>query len=73
MYSAALPMDCRRRNDQRGTTFPLRVCYLSRIRTELHYRQVLGRVLQRIGESDDLAWLFMLAEPSFRLCGANCR
>ncbi|MDT4816806.1 hypothetical protein FQZ97_498650 [compost metagenome] len=37
-------------------------CYLSRIRTELHYRQVLGRVLRRTGESDDQAWLFMLAE-----------
>ncbi|MCY1530884.1 hypothetical protein D9M68_660910 [compost metagenome] len=47
-----------------GTDIPrLQVCcYLSRIRTELHYRQVLGRVLRRIGESDDQAWLFMLAE-----------
>jgi len=48
-----------------GTDIPrLQVCcYLSRIRTELHYRQVLGRVLRRIGQSDDHAWLFMLAEP----------
>lgn len=47
-----------------GTDIPrLQVCcYLSRIRTELHYRQVLGRVLRRTGESDDQAWLFMLAE-----------
>ncbi len=49
-----------------GTDIPrLQVCcYLSRIRTELHYRQVLGRVLRRIGELDDQAWLFMLAEPT---------
>lgn len=52
-----------------GTDIPrLQVCcYLSRIRTELHYRQVLGRVLRRTGECDDQAWLFMLAEPT--LCG----
>ncbi|KEX94970.1 diguanylate cyclase [Pseudomonas putida] len=51
-----------------GTDIPrLQVCcYLSRIRTELHYRQVLGRVLRRIGESDDQAWLFMLAEPTLQ-------
>ncbi|SDU25063.1 Superfamily II DNA or RNA helicase [Pseudomonas pohangensis] len=48
-----------------GTDIPrLQVCcYFSRIRTELHYRQVLGRVLRRTGETDDQAWLFMLAEP----------
>jgi len=51
-----------------GTDIPrLQVCcYLSRIRTELHYRQVLGRVLRRTGESDDQAWLFMIAEPTLR-------
>lgn len=51
-----------------GTDIPrLQVCcYLSRIRTELHYRQVLGRVLRRTGEPDDQAWLFMLAEPTLR-------
>ncbi|MDF0730020.1 DEAD/DEAH box helicase family protein [Pseudomonas entomophila] len=49
-----------------GTDIPrLRVCcYLSRIRTELHYRQVLGRVLRRTGGFDDHAWLYVLAEPS---------
>lgn len=49
-----------------GTDIPrLRVCcYLSRIRTELHYRQVLGRVLRRTGTFDDHAWLYVLAEPS---------
>lgn len=51
-----------------GTDIPrLQVCcYLSRIRTELHYRQVLGRILRRIGKSDDEAWLFMLAEPTLQ-------
>ncbi len=49
-----------------GTDIPrLQVCcYLSRIRTELHYRQVLGRVLRRSGETDDQAWLFVLAEST---------
>jgi superfamily II DNA or RNA helicase len=51
-----------------GTDIPrLQVCcYLSRIRTELHYRQVLGRVLRRMGEIDDQAWLFVLAEPRLK-------
>ena len=49
-----------------GTDIPrLQVCcYLSRIRTELHYRQVLGRVLRRTGSKDNEAWLYVLAEPS---------
>lgn len=49
-----------------GTDIPrLQVCcYLSRIRTELHYRQVLGRVLRRTGTCDDQAWLFVLAEAT---------
>ncbi|MCJ0878010.1 DEAD/DEAH box helicase family protein [Pseudomonas sp. JI-2] len=51
-----------------GTDIPrLQVCcHLSRIRTELHYRQVLGRILRRTGESDNDAWLFTLAEPALR-------
>lgn len=51
-----------------GTDIPrLQVCcHLSRIRTELHYRQVLGRILRRTGESDNDAWLFTLAEPTLR-------
>ena len=51
-----------------GTDIPrLQVCcYLSRIRTELYYRQVLGRVLRRTSETDEQAWLFMLAEPTLR-------
>jgi superfamily II DNA or RNA helicase len=49
-----------------GTDIPrLQVCcYLSRIRTELHYRQVLGRILRRTGVLDDQAWLYVLAEPT---------
>ncbi|MFT6463596.1 DEAD/DEAH box helicase [Halopseudomonas sp.] len=51
-----------------GTDIPrLQVCcYFSRIRTELHYRQVLGRVLRRIGQIDEQAWLFMLAEQTLQ-------
>lgn len=51
-----------------GTDIPrLQVCcYLSRIRTELHYRQVLGRLLRRIGATDDQAWLYVLAEPALQ-------
>lgn len=47
-----------------GTDIPrLQVCcYLSRIRTELHYRQVLGRILRRRGNSDKSAWFYALEE-----------
>lgn len=49
-----------------GTDIPrLQVCcHLSRIRTELHYRQVLGRILRRTADQDDQAWLYVLAEPA---------
>jgi len=50
-----------------GTDIPrLRVCaHLSLIRTELFFRQVLGRILRLIpGISNDRAWLFSFAEPS---------
>ncbi|MGO4368782.1 DEAD/DEAH box helicase [Pseudomonas sp. PAB10] len=51
-----------------GTDIPrLRVCcHLSRIRTELHYRQVLGRILRRSSDADNKAWLFVLAEPALQ-------
>ncbi|MBZ9785427.1 DEAD/DEAH box helicase family protein [Pseudomonas sp. REP124] len=51
-----------------GTDIPrLRVCcHLSRIRTELHYRQVLGRILRRSSDTDDEAWLYVLAEPALQ-------
>ncbi|NVE92610.1 DEAD/DEAH box helicase [Vreelandella titanicae] len=41
-------------------------CYLSRIRTELHYRQVLGRILRKLGTEDREAWLYVIAEPTLR-------
>ena len=49
-----------------GTDIPrLQVCcHVSRIRTELHFRQVLGRVLRRIGGVDMFAWMYVFAEPS---------
>ncbi|MAI31025.1 DEAD/DEAH box helicase family protein [Marinobacter sp. NFXS11] len=51
-----------------GTDIPrLHVCcHLSRIRTELHFRQVLGRILRRqeTEMADSNAWLYVLAEPS---------
>lgn len=51
-----------------GTDIPrLQVCcHLSRIRTELHFRQVLGRILRRqpTDPADTCAWLYVLAEPN---------
>lgn len=51
-----------------GTDIPrLQVCcHLSRIRTELHFRQVLGRILRRqVGEPSEIGgWLYVLAEPT---------
>lgn len=48
-----------------GTDIPrLQVCcYLSRVRTELYLRQVLGRILRRSGQVDSLAWLYLYVEP----------
>ncbi|MEX1668339.1 DEAD/DEAH box helicase [Zhongshania guokunii] len=49
-----------------GTDIPrLQVCcHVSRIRTELHFRQVLGRILRRIGGIDKYAWMYIFAESS---------
>ena len=51
-----------------GTDIPrLQVCcHLSRIRTELHFRQVLGRILRRqpTDPADTSAWLYVLSEPN---------
>lgn len=51
-----------------GTDSPrLQVCcHLSRIRTELHFRQVLGRILRsQAGEPPEVGgWLYVLAESS---------
>ena len=51
-----------------GTDIPrLQVCcHLSRIRTELYYRQVLGRILRRSTATDNEAWLYVLAEPALQ-------
>ena len=48
-----------------GTDIPrLQVCcYLSRVRTELYLRQVLGRILRRNDSIDELAWLYLYVEP----------
>lgn len=49
-----------------GTNIPrLQVCcHLTRVKTELHFRQVLGRILRVCGDNDGAGFLFMPAEPS---------
>jgi len=49
-----------------GTDIPrLQVCcYLSRVRTELYLRQVLGRILRRNNSIDHTAWLYLYVEPT---------
>lgn len=49
-----------------GTNVPrLRVCcHLTRIKTELHFRQVLGRILRADGTRGDKAYFYMPAEPT---------
>jgi superfamily II DNA or RNA helicase len=56
-----------------GTDIPrlMVCCYLSRIRTELHYRQVLGRILRKTGQIDVEAWLYVIAEPTLRKFSAR--
>lgn len=48
-----------------GTNIPrLRVCcHLTRVKTELHFRQVLGRIL-RMGEDAGESYLYLPAEPN---------
>jgi len=48
-----------------GTDIPrLQVCcHLSRVKTELYFRQVLGRILRMTTSVDQQAWLFTFAEP----------
>jgi superfamily II DNA or RNA helicase len=48
-----------------GTNIPrLRVCcHLTRVKTELHFRQVLGRIL-RMGEEPGESYLYLPAEPN---------
>jgi superfamily II DNA or RNA helicase len=49
-----------------GTDIPrLRVCcHLTRVKTELHFRQVLGRILRVINDEQGNSFLYMPAEPS---------
>ena len=48
-----------------GTDIPrLQVCcHLSHVKTELYFRQVLGRILRVTSKSKQFAWLFTFAEP----------
>jgi superfamily II DNA or RNA helicase len=48
-----------------GTDIPrLQVCcHLSRVKTELYFRQILGRILRITEAIDQQAWLFIFAEP----------
>lgn len=48
-----------------GTNIPrLQVCcHLTNIKTEMHYRQILGRILRVTDSYDQTAVLYMLAEP----------
>ena len=49
-----------------GTDIPrLQVCcHLSRVKTELYFRQVLGRILRVNSSPNQEAWLFTLAEET---------
>lgn len=49
-----------------GTDIPrLQVCcHLSIIKTEMHFRQVLGRILRMTNDDDKTAWMFTFAEPT---------
>ncbi|WP_348236104.1 DEAD/DEAH box helicase [Vibrio parahaemolyticus] len=48
-----------------GTDIPrLQVCcHLSNIKTELYFRQILGRILRRTKDINQEAWLYTFAEP----------
>ena len=52
-----------------GTDIPrLQVCcHLSRITTELYFRQVLGRILRVTKKASNNAWLYTFAEPQLTL------
>jgi superfamily II DNA or RNA helicase len=49
-----------------GTDIPrLRVCcHLTRVKTELYFRQVLGRILRTTGHPNEEGYFFMPAEPN---------
>jgi len=52
-----------------GTDIPrLQVCcHLSRVKTELYFRQVLGRILRGGNSDNEEAWLFTLAEEKLSI------
>ncbi|MBU2925252.1 DEAD/DEAH box helicase family protein [Colwellia sp. 1_MG-2023] len=49
-----------------GTDIPrLQVCcHLSRVKTELYFRQILGRILRITQTTNEKAWLYTFSEPS---------
>jgi len=49
-----------------GTNIPrLKICcYLTRVKTELYFRQVLGRVLRANGSDNELGYFYMPSEPA---------
>ncbi|WP_111978752.1 DEAD/DEAH box helicase [Algibacillus agarilyticus] len=49
-----------------GTDIPrLQVCcHLSRVKTELYFRQILGRILRITQTGNEKAWLYTFSEPS---------
>ena len=49
-----------------GTDIPrLQVCcHLSIVKTEMHFRQVLGRILRMTNDVDKDGWMFVFAEPT---------
>ena len=49
-----------------GTNIPrLKVCcYLTRVKTELYFRQVLGRIIRANGQEGDKGYLYMPSEPT---------
>ncbi len=49
-----------------GTDIPrlMVCCYLSLIRTEMYFRQVLGRILRKTTQANEYCYFYMLADPS---------
>lgn len=49
-----------------GTDIPrLQVCcHLSRVKTELYFRQILGRILRITQSNNEQAWLYTFSEPN---------
>ncbi len=49
-----------------GTDIPrlMVCCYLSLIRTEMYFRQVLGRILRKTTQKTEHSYFYMLADPS---------